>query len=90
MAEKKTSKPATEKAVKAVPAKAAKAAPAVKKPAARKAAKAPAGLTVEQLEREIREEAQNVYEARRAAGGQGDEISDWLEAERRVKAKYSL
>jgi hypothetical protein len=89
MAEKKTSAPAAGKTVKSSPAKPAEAASA-KKPAARKTAKAPAGLTVEQLEREIREEAQQVYETRCAAGGQGDEISDWLEAERRVRAKHSL
>jgi hypothetical protein len=81
-------KPAKEtKAVK-VP-KAAKAAKAAEKPKAAVASKAPA-ISVELLEKEIRAEAQKVYEARRAKNEPGDEVSDWIKAEVVIKKKYKL
>ncbi len=65
----------TVKAEKIVPAAKAKAAPA---------------LSVDQLEKEIRTQAQKVYENRQAKGLAGDELSDWLEAEVVIKKKYKL
>ncbi len=47
-------------------------------------------LSVDQLEKEIRAEAQKVYENRRAKGLAGDELSDWLEAEIIIKKKHRL
>jgi hypothetical protein len=81
MAEKKTGKTGTRKVIsKASPGAAAET-------AAKKAAPI---LGVDQLEREIRAEAQKVYENRRAKGLPGDELSDWLEAEIVIKKKYRL
>jgi ribosome-binding protein aMBF1 (putative translation factor) len=47
-------------------------------------------LSVDQLEKEIRAQAQKVYENRQAKGLSGDELSDWLEAEIVIKKKYKL
>ena len=91
MAEKKAEKTGTRKVVsKASPGAAAEA--AAKKTAPKKTAHAKAApiLGVDQLEREIRAEALKVYENRRAKGIQGDELSDWLEAEVVIKKKYRL
>ena len=86
MAEKKTVKTGTRKVVsRASPGTAAEK--VAKKAAPRKTAPI---LAVDQLEREIRAEAQKVYENRRAKGLSGDELSDWLEAEIVVKKKYRL
>lgn len=83
MAEKKAaSKPAAAKAV-------SKKATTSAKPAVTQKQAAPK-ITVQELEREIRAEAQKVYEARRAKGGAGDELADWLQAEKVVKQKYKL
>lgn len=89
MAEKKTvqtEKAAPKAANKAAPKTASKA--GLK--AAPKAKKTSPKLSVEQLEREIRAEAQKVYENRQAKGLSGDELSDWLEAEVVIKKKFKL
>lgn len=39
---------------------------------------------------EIREVAQGIFNERQAESKAGDELSDWLEAESKVKAKYKL
>lgn len=70
---------------KAAPVSKAKA--ATKKTAAKKASPA---LSVDQLEKEIRAQAQKVYENRQAKGLAGDELSDWLAAEVVIKKKYKL
>ncbi len=89
MVEKKTvkaEKAAPKAAFKAAPKTASKAAltatPKVKKTSPR--------LSVEQLEKEIRAEAQKVYENRKAKGLPGDELSDWLEAEVVIKKRFKL
>lgn len=85
MAEKKTVK--SEKITpKAAPKTTPKAAPKD----APKAKQASPRLSVEQLEKEIRTEAQKVYENRQAKGLAGDELSDWLEAEVVIKKKFKL
>jgi len=82
MAEKKTAKPTA----KAAPKVAAKV-PAKK--VGTTTTEAPK-LTVEVLEREIREAAQKVFQERRAKNEAGDELSDWLKAEIVIKKKYKL
>jgi hypothetical protein len=42
------------------------------------------------LQCEIEEVAYQVYEERLASGTPGDDITDWLEAEARVRARYNL
>lgn len=69
--------------------KPAKETKAVKAPKAAVASKAPT-ISVELLEKEIRAEAQKVYEARRAKNEPGDEVSDWVKAEVVIKKKYKL
>ncbi len=44
----------------------------------------------EELFEEIREVAFQIYEARMARGAAGDEVSDWLDAEAQVRAKYGI
>jgi hypothetical protein len=52
-------------------------------------AKAPTGAEqAEQLESEIRVSALGVYTDRRAQNCDGDALSDWLKAEKSVRAKY--
>ncbi len=89
MAEKKTVK-----AEKAAPKAASKAAPKTTSKAALtvtpKVKNTSPRLSVEQLEKEIRAEAQKVYENRQAKGLAGDELSDWLEAEVVIKKKFKL
>ncbi len=75
MAEKKAPKAAPKATPKAAPKATPKAAPA---------------MTVEILEKEIRAEAQRVFEERRAKNQAGDEVSDWLKAEVIIKKKYKL
>jgi uncharacterized protein YcbX len=82
MAEKKTAKPTA----KAAPKAAAKI-PAKKVDTT--ATEVPK-LTVEVLEREIREAAQKVFQERRTKNEAGDELSDWLKAEIIIKKKYRL
>jgi len=47
-------------------------------------------LTHEELTEEIRKEAQKVFEKRVASRKQGDELSDWLEAEQVVHKKLGI
>lgn len=47
-------------------------------------------ITVEQLNEEIRKKANEIYLKRIKEKKQGDELSDWLEAEKIVKAKYGI
>ncbi|MGO8693585.1 MAG: hypothetical protein ACLQMF_07910 [Rectinemataceae bacterium] len=42
----------------------------------------------EQLDEEIRAAAQKLYEERCARTGKGDQLSDWLEAEKAVRRKH--
>jgi hypothetical protein len=44
----------------------------------------------ETLQHEIEDVAYQVYEERLASGTPGDDITDWLEAEARVRARYNL
>jgi hypothetical protein len=44
----------------------------------------------EELFEEIREAAFRIYEARAACGAAGDEVTDWLDAEAQVRAKYGI
>lgn len=59
--------------------------------AIRRKAEAPTGAEqAEQLEREIRATSQELYAERRAQNSEGDALSDWLKAEKSVRAKYGL
>ena len=42
------------------------------------------------MEAETRLAAQRIFEERRAKGLEGDEVSDWLEAEAEVKKRHKL
>jgi hypothetical protein len=44
----------------------------------------------EELFQEIRDTAFRLFEARMASGADGDEITDWFDAETQVRAKYGL
>ncbi len=44
----------------------------------------------EELYLEIRETAYQIYEARMANNVPGDEVTDWMDAEAQVRAKYGL
>jgi hypothetical protein len=44
----------------------------------------------EELFEEIRGVSYQIYEARMASGAAGDEITDWLDAEAQVRAKYGI
>ena len=50
----------------------------------------PALPSGDELQREIEDTAYQVYEERLASGTPGDDITDWLEAEARVRARYNL
>ncbi len=47
-------------------------------------------ITVEQLNEEIRKKANEIYLKRVKENKLGDELSDWLEAEKIVKEKYGI
>ncbi len=47
-------------------------------------------ITVNQLTEEIRKKANEIYLKRVKANKPGDELSDWLEAEKIIKEKYDL
>ena len=88
-------KPATKApAAKAPAAKAPAAkAPAAKAPAAKApAAKGPAGKKPE-LDKfldEIKKRAYEIYQERVKTKAPGDQLSDWLKAEKEIKEKYKL
>jgi hypothetical protein len=44
----------------------------------------------ETLFQEIRDVAYQIYEARIANGIAGDEVTDWMDAEAQVRAKYGM
>ena len=44
----------------------------------------------EALFEEIRQVAFQIYEARQAHGIAGDDVSDWMDAEAQVRAKYGM
>lgn len=46
--------------------------------------------TLEALQNEIKAVAETIYTERTAKSQDGDELSDWLKAEAKVKAKYKL
>ena len=46
--------------------------------------------TLEELQNEIKAMAETVYAERQAKNQSGDELSDWLKAEAKIKAKYKL
>jgi hypothetical protein len=46
--------------------------------------------TLEVLQSEIKAVAETIYTERQAKHQEGDELSDWLKAEVKVKAKYKL
>jgi hypothetical protein len=56
------------------------------KPAASK--KAP--MSSDQLKPEIEKRAKEIFLKRQASKVQGNEVSDWLAAEKEIKAKYQL
>jgi hypothetical protein len=59
--------------------------------AIKRKAEAPTGSEqAEQLECEIRASALGLYNDRRAQNCDGDALSDWLKAEKSVRAKYGL
>ncbi len=47
-------------------------------------------ITVAQLTEEIRKKANEIYLKRVKENKPGDELSDWLEAEKIIKEKYGL
>jgi|YNPMSStandDraft_2_1061718.scaffolds.fasta_scaffold00011_36 hypothetical protein len=47
-------------------------------------------ISLQELQIEIEKRAYEISIERRAQGKPGDELSDWLEAEAEVKAKYGL
>ncbi|MCX7881791.1 MAG: DUF2934 domain-containing protein [Brevinematales bacterium] len=47
-------------------------------------------ITLQELQQEIEKRAYEISIERRAQGRHGDELSDWLEAEAEIKAKYGL
>jgi hypothetical protein len=47
-------------------------------------------VSLAQLQDEIRKRAQVVFSERSKKGIGGDQLSDWLKAEKDVKAKYGL
>ena len=47
-------------------------------------------VTLEALQDEIRKRAQVIFNERVSKGKGGDDLSDWLKAEKEIKAKYSL
>jgi hypothetical protein len=47
-------------------------------------------LSPEAIREEIRMTAQSIYSERQAKNLPGDELSDWLAAEKKVKAKHKL
>ena len=49
-----------------------------------------AASSPDQLKEEIRKTAQRIYSERQAKRMAGDELSDWLTAEAKVKAKHKL
>ncbi len=46
--------------------------------------------SLEPLWDEIRKRAQKIYDRRTVGNEPGDALSDWLEAEKEIKRKYSL
>lgn len=58
------------------------------KKAVKTTAKVTKTLTPEQLQDEIRERAKQIFLKR--GTGEGDAISDWLQAEKEIKKKYKL
>jgi hypothetical protein len=46
--------------------------------------------SLEELQNEIKAAAEIIYAERQAKNQAGDELSDWLKAEVKVKAKYKL
>jgi len=46
--------------------------------------------SLETLQEEIRKTAAEVYQGRMAAHRSGDELSDWLQAEKEVKKRFKL
>mgnify|MGYP007112112392 CR=1 FL=1 len=59
-----------------------------KNPAAKKGL--PSQTSPEKLQEEIKAQAHQVYLERTARGEEGDEMSDWLTAEERVKQAHGL
>jgi hypothetical protein len=47
-------------------------------------------ITLDALQGEIRTRAQLIFNARVRDGKPGDEVSDWRQAEKEIKAKYGL
>jgi hypothetical protein len=45
---------------------------------------------LEAFQEEIRKRAEEVYKKRTAANKPGDELSDWLKAEKEIKEKYGI
>ncbi len=46
--------------------------------------------SLEAYKEEIRKRAEEIYGKRAAENKPGDELSDWLQAEKEIKRKYSL
>jgi hypothetical protein len=47
-------------------------------------------IKLEALQEEIRKRAQLVFEDRVKRGLEGNDLSDWLKAEKEIKAKYGI
>jgi hypothetical protein len=68
-------------------------APAPKKPAAPAPKKAEAPGKKPELEKfldEVKKRAYEIYQERAKAKTPGDQLSDWLKAEKEIKAKYKM
>ena len=51
--------------------------------------KAPAP-SLEQVKAEIEQRAKEIFQKRQETKAEGDALSDWLQAEKQIKAKYRL
>jgi hypothetical protein len=47
-------------------------------------------VSLERFKAEIEKRAQEIFLSRQKANGKGDALSDWLQAEKDIKAKYRL
>jgi hypothetical protein len=47
-------------------------------------------ISLSNLQDEIRKRAQSIFDERKRRSISGDDLSDWLKAEKEVKAKYGI
>ena len=46
--------------------------------------------SLEAFQEEVRKSAEEIYKKRTADNNPGDELSDWLQAEKEIKKKYGI